>query len=230
LSVIVFLGFIILNFTIFTRFYRPRFYFPVLSLPFYSYPSYYWIQLTSAAFLIALTVLIVFLIKEGQFDGLKIRNLAKNVTTSPYQILKDLRDVLNHDGVKIGLVVFFVLLITVTNVTYPRLSAKDKKAIDWLKANTSPDEYVLADNLKINFRSKRRSPFAEISRERTDIGELTGEMFIQACYDFDIRVVVNTEFLFGKDDTYNVFIEFLEANYISIIEGYTIYVRKSPLQ
>ncbi|MHA2239412.1 MAG: hypothetical protein ACXAB2_13780, partial [Candidatus Hodarchaeales archaeon] len=141
-----------------------------------------------------------------------------------------LRAIFNYNGVKLALVVFFILLITVSNLTYPRLSANDKKAIDWVKANTSPDEYVLADNLKINFRSKRRTAFAEISRERTNIGELTGEMFIQACYDFDVSVVVNTEFLFGKDDTYDVFLEFLEANYVPIIEGHIIYVRTIPLQ
>ncbi len=79
LSVIVFLGFIILNFTIFIRFYRPRFYFPVLSLPFYSYPSFYLILLTLAAFFIALTIFIILLIKEGQFDGLKITDFVKDV-------------------------------------------------------------------------------------------------------------------------------------------------------
>ncbi len=230
LSVIVFFGFIILNFTIFIRFYRPRFYFPVLSLPFYSYSSYYWIQLTFVAFFIALCVFIVFLIKEGQFDGLKITDSVKDIFSSRHQIFKSLRGILSYDGVKLALVVFFVVLITVCNVTYPRLSAKDRKAIDWVKVNTSPDEYILADNLKINFRSGRRSAFAEISRERTHIGELTGEMFIQACYDFDVRVVVNTGFLFGKDDTYDVFIEFLEDNYAQIEVGHTIYVRATSLQ
>jgi hypothetical protein len=200
LSVIVFLGLIILNFTIFIRFYRPRFYFPVLSLPFYSYPSFYLILLTLAALLIALTVFIVLLIKEGQFDGLKITDSVKDVFSSRHQILRNLRAIFTYNGVKLALVVFFILLITVSNLTYPRLSAKDKKAIDWVKANTSPDEYVLADNLKINFRSKRRSPFAEISRERTHIGELTGEM------------------------------EFLEANYVPIIEGHIIYVRIGQLK
>ncbi len=230
LSVIVFLGLIILNFTIFIRFYHPRFYFPVLSLPFYSYPSYYLILLTLAALLIALTVFIVLLIKDGQFDGLRITDSVKEVFSSRHQMLRSLRGLFNYNGVKLGLVVFFILLITVSNLTYPRLSEKDKKAIDWVKANTSPDEYVLADNLKINFRAKRRTAFAEISRERTHIGDLTGEMFVQACYDFDVRVVVNTGFLFGQDDTYDVFLEFLEANYVPIIEGHIIYVRISHLK
>ena len=229
ISIIVFLGLIILNFTIFIRFYHPRFYFPVLSLPFYSYPFYYWILLTLAAFFISLTIFIVLLKKEGQFDKLKIMNSIKDLSYSRNQAIRSLKRIFNHDGVTFALVVFFVLLITVSNLTYPRLSEKDKKAIDWVKENTSPDEYVLADNLKINFRSKRRTAFAEISRERTHIGELTGEMFIQACYDFDVRVVVNTGFLFGKDDTYNVFLEFLDANYVQIIEGHIIYVRISQL-
>ncbi len=230
LSLIVFLGLIILNFTFFIMFYRPRFYFPVLSLPFYSYSSYYLILLILAAFLTFLIIFTVFLVKEGQFEGFKLSDSVKDAFSSHHQFLKTLRGIFNNGEVKFALVVFFILLITVTNLTYPRLNAKDRKAIDWVKANTSPDEYVLADHLKINFGSKRRSAFAEISRERTRIGELTGEMFIEACYDFDVRVVVNIGFLFGKDDTYDVFLEFLEANYVPIIEGHLIYVRTSPLQ
>jgi hypothetical protein len=230
LSVITFLGLIILNFTVIIQFYRPRFYFPVLSLPFYNYPLIYWILLTLTAFFITSIIFVVLLKKEGQFDELKITDSIKDIFSSRYKILKSLRSIFSYNWVKFSLVVFFVLLITVSNLTYPRLSVKDKKAIDWVKENTSPDEYVLADNLKINFRAKRRTAFAEISRERTHIGELTGEMFIQACYDFDVRVVVNTEFLFGKDDTYDVFLEFLEDNYIKIIEGHIIYARSSPLQ
>ena len=86
----------------------------------------------------------------------------------------------------------------------------------------------LLNNLKINFRAKRRSPYAEISGWRTRFEELTGEMFIEACYEYDIRVVVNTERLFAKHDTYNVFLAFLEENYVLIIEGYILRKSNTP--
>ena len=102
--------------------------------------------------------------------------------------------------------------------------------MDWIKANTSPNEYVLADSLKINFWTLRRSPFAEISKDRTFIGELTGEMFIEACYEYEIRYVVDTGRLFGELDTYDVFLEFLAENYVPIFEGHIIYVRTTSLK
>jgi hypothetical protein len=231
LSAIVFLGLIILNFTFFIQFYPSHSYFSVISSPLYNYLSNYWIQIFFASFIIALILFIVHLIRAGQFNGFVIKNSVKRIISSPSQILKDLRAVLNHDGVKIGLVLFFIILIAVTDVTYyPRLSAKDKNAIDWVKANTSPDDYILADNLKINLRAKRRSPFAEISDHRTRVGELTGEMFIEACYEYNIRVVVKTRELFDRYETYDIFLEFLEANYVPIKEGHIIYVRTSSLE
>ncbi|MFB0544277.1 MAG: ArnT family glycosyltransferase [Asgard group archaeon] len=139
------------------------------------------------------------------------------------------KDIFNQDVAKIVLAASLIVLIAITNVSYPPLSEKDKKAIEWVKENTSPDDYVISDNLKINFWAERRSPFAEVSKDRTHLGKLTGEMFIEACYDFDIKVVVNTGRLFGEYGTYDVFLAFLYENYNPIQEGYIIYVRTSPL-
>jgi hypothetical protein len=131
---------------------------------------------------------------------------------------------------KIALASCLIVLIATTNVSYPALSETEKKTIEWVKANTSHDEYILSDDLNINFRAKRRSPFAEISQDLTELGRLTGERYIEACYEFDVRVVVNTGRLFEKYETYKIFLVFLEANYVPIEEGYTIYARTTPLQ
>jgi 4-amino-4-deoxy-L-arabinose transferase-like glycosyltransferase len=179
---------------------------------------------------IALIVLIIFIIKERQLSEFKIKAHVKNLFSSPYQIWKRLRSLVIKDEVRIVIAILFIALIATTYVSYFPISESDKKSMDWIKANASPDEYVLADSLKINFWTLRRSPFAEISKDRTFIGELTGEMFIDACYEYDIRYVVDTGRLFGELDTYDVFLEFLAENYVPILEGHTIYVRTTSLK
>jgi len=120
-------------------------------------------------------------------------------------------------------------MIAITNISYPRLDEQNKETIDWLRANTTADEYVLTDNLKINFRAERRSPFTEISIDRTNLGQLDGEMFIEACYEYDIRVIVSTGRLFGRYEEFDVFLEFLDENYDEIQVGHTIYLRTTAL-
>jgi hypothetical protein len=195
-----------------------------------AYFDHYLSKVALAATLIALIAFIAILIKEKQLTEFRIKGLVKNTFSSPIQILKGLKNILNKDVTKLVVVSALIFIIATTGVSYPSLSENDKKTIEWIEANTSPDDYVLADDLKINFRAKRRSPFAEVSIDRTLLGELTGEMFIEACYEFDVRVVVSTERLFGNYDTYDVFLEFLEENYVQIHEGYTIYVRMASLQ
>jgi len=194
-----------------------------------AYFDHYLSKVALTATLIALIALFAILIKEKQFSEFRINDHVKIAFSSPYQILKSLKSILNKDISKLVVASALILIIATTGVSYPSFSESEKKTIEWIEANTAPDDYVLADDLKINFRAKRRSPFAEISIDRTLIGELTGEMFIEACYEYDIRVVVNTERLFGNYDTYNVFLEFLEDNYVPINEGYTIYIRTAPL-
>jgi len=194
-----------------------------------AYFNHYLSKVAFAVTLIALIVLIAILIKEKQFTELRINDQVKNAFSSPFQILKGLKSILNKDVTKLVVVSALIVIIATTGVSYPSLSENDKKTIEWIEANTAPEDYVLADDLKINFRAKRRSPFAEISIDRTLLGELTGEMFIEACYEYNVRVVVNTGRLFGNYDTYNVFLEFLEDNYVPINEGYTIYIRTAPL-
>ncbi|WP_287588053.1 glycosyltransferase family 39 protein, partial [Candidatus Borrarchaeum sp.] len=196
----------------------------------FAYFEHYLAKVALAATLITLIAFIVILTKEKQITELKISDRAKKLLSSPYQVLKGLKNVLNKDVTKLVLASALIVIIATTGVSYPSLSESDKKTIEWIKANTSPDDYVLADDLKINFRAKRRSPFAEISTPRTRFGELTGEMFIEACYEFDIRVVVKTRRLFDSFDTYDVFLEFLEINYVPIKEGHIIYVRTTPLK
>ena len=186
-------------------------------------------QIAIVVTLIFVVAFIVILTKEGQFSEIRISSPIRNVFSSSSQILNHLKRILNHNLVKFVLASALIVLIATTGVSYPVLSERDKKAIDWIKANTSPDDYILTDDLKINFRATRRSPFAEISKDLTDLGELTGEMFIEACYEYDIRVVVNAGRMFAYRDTYNVFLEFLEENYVPIKEGHTIYVRTTPL-
>lgn len=178
----------------------------------------------------SLIALFVLIIKERQFTGVNLNvNEIRNFFL-PHQIFNRIRAILSQNSTKIVLVSAFLILIATTNVSYPPLAGRDKQVIDWIKTNTSPNEYIIVDDLKINFRAKRRSPFAEISKDRTDLGELTGEMFIEACYDFDVRVIVNAGRMFDYRDTYIVFLDFLEANYAKIEVGHTIYVRTSPLQ
>ena len=179
---------------------------------------------------IALIVLIIFMVKNGRFSEFRIKDHLKNLFSSPYQIWNRLRNLFIKDEVRIIIAIFFLTLIATTYVSYFPISESDEKSIEWIKANTSPDEYVLADSLKINFWTLRRSPFAEISKDRTFIGELTGEMFIEACYEYDIRFVVDTGRLFGELDTYDVFLDFLAENYVPILEGHTIYVRTTSLK
>jgi len=139
------------------------------------------------------------------------------------------KDIFNKDTAKIVLAASLIVLIAITNVSYPRLSETDREAIDWVKENTSPDDYVISDNLIINFWAERKSPFAEVSKDRTHLGELTGEMFIESCYDFDVKFVVKTGRLFGAYGTYDVFLAFLDDYYNTTQAGYTIYYRTSPL-
>lgn len=103
------------------------------------------------------------------------------------------------------------------------------KTVEWLKANTNPDEYILTDITNINIEALRRGPFAEISIDRMYLGDLTSEMLIQSLYDYDIRVVVVTKRQFGRYEEYDEFMEFLEANYTELEVGYWIYVRDTPL-
>lgn len=199
-------------------------------------------------FLFTLIALILIVIIEGQFAEVGIYYQVKKAVSFPYQMLKlsvlknllnltrlrsttlkCLNSILNRNVAK-ALAASLIVLIALTNVSYPPPSETDRKTIDWIKANTSPDDYILADNLNINFRAVRRSPFAEISYDRTKQGKLTGEMFIEACYEYDIQVVVNTGRLFGNYDTFNVFLEFLKENYVQIEVGHTIYVRTTSLQ
>jgi len=127
-------------------------------------------------------------------------------------------------------VLAIILLIPiVTSVSYSRLSERNDQTINWLEDNTSSDEYILTDNLNINFLAERRSPFAEISIDRTRLGQLNGEMFIEACYEFDVRVVVFTGRLFGRYKEYDVFLDFIFENYEVIHKGFFIYWRSSPL-
>ncbi|MFX1520758.1 MAG: glycosyltransferase family 39 protein [Promethearchaeota archaeon] len=195
-----------------------------------AYFEHYLAKIALTATLISLIAIIVILIKEKQFTKLKINDHVKNAFSSPYQILKGLKIILNKDVSRLIVVSAFIVIIATTGVSYPNPSESEKKTLKWIEDNTSSDDYILSDDLKINFRAKRRSPFAEISIDRTDLGELTGDMFIDACYEFDVRVVVNTGRLFGTYDTYNVFLEFLEEKYVPINEGYTIYVRTTSLQ
>ncbi|MEX2721735.1 MAG: ArnT family glycosyltransferase [Candidatus Wukongarchaeota archaeon] len=135
----------------------------------------------------------------------------------------------NQETAKIVLAASLIVLIAITNVSYPRLSETDREAIDWVKENTSPEDYVISDNLIINFWAERRSPFAEVSKDRTHLGELTGKMFIEACYEYDVKVVVKTGRLFGEYETYNIFLAFLNENYNTTQAGYIIYFRTSQL-
>jgi hypothetical protein len=179
--------------------------------------------------LVALISIIAILMKEKQFIEFRIETFIKNAVSSPYQIIKGLKSIFNNNLTKLVMASTILVLIATTGVSYPSSSEKDILAIEWIKTNTSPDDYILADDLKINFRAKRRSPFAEISKDRTELGELTGEMFIEACYEYDIRYVVDTGRLFGYYDTYEVFLDFLKDNYVKIKEGYAIYIRTTPL-
>jgi len=125
---------------------------------------------------------------------------------------------------KVVLVISLIIFVSLTTVSYPSLKESDKLAIEWLKSNTQADEYILSDNLNLNFHAERRSPFAEISIDRTRLGQLNGEMFIETCYEFDIQVVVSTGRLFEEYGTYEVFLEFLDENYRAIHVGHTIYL------
>ncbi|WP_287584826.1 glycosyltransferase family 39 protein, partial [Candidatus Borrarchaeum sp.] len=224
-ELIILNGIIVLN-LLFYKIYR---YFN-LYIPRATYFSHVAAQIALVATSIALIAFIVMLIKEGHYSDGRINDQVKNALSFPYQIWKRLRNIFDQDGIKAIIAVLFIVLIATTYISYFPRSESEKKTVEWIKANTSPDDYVLVDNLKINFWSLRRSPFAEVSIDRTLLGELTGEMFIEACYAFDVRVVVVTGRLFGEYETYDVFLEFLENNYVPITEGYTIYVRIYSLQ
>jgi hypothetical protein len=195
-----------------------------------AYFDHYLATLALVTTLIGLAALTVILIIDRRFNEVLTNKQPKNSKFFFYQFFKSLRNIFSKDGLKTIIVISLTFLIATTYFSYFPISEKDQTTIDWIKANTSPDEYILSDDMKINFWAKRRSPFAEISKDRTDLGELTGEMFIEACYDFDIRVIVNTGRMFDYRDTYIVFLEFLEANYAQLEIGHTIYVRTTPLQ
>ena len=195
-----------------------------------AYLNHYLSQVALVITLIGLAALTIILIIDEGFNELATNSKPKNSKYFLSQIFKSLKNTFSRDGIKIIIVISLTFLIATTYFSYFPISEKDQNTISWIKANTSPDEYILSDDMKINFWAKRRSPFAEISKDRTDLGELTGEMFIQACYDFDIRVIVNAGRMFDYRDTYIVFLDFLEANYAQIEVGHTIYVRTTPLQ
>jgi 4-amino-4-deoxy-L-arabinose transferase-like glycosyltransferase len=195
-----------------------------------AYFDHYLSQLALICSFIGLAALTVIIIIDRRFNEEASKKQPKNFNFFLNQSFKSLRNIFSRDGIKIIIVISLTFLIATTYFSYFPISEKDKTTIDWIKANTSPDEYILSDDMKINFWAKRRSPFAEISKDRTDLGELTGEMFIEACYDFDVKVIVNTGRMFDYRDTYIVFLEFLEANYAQIELGHTIYVRTISLQ
>lgn len=195
-----------------------------------AYLDHYLSQLALVTTFIGLAALTVILIVDRRFNEVATNNQPKNSKSFLYQFFKSLRNIFSRDGIKIIIVISLMFLIATTYFSYFPISEKDQTTIDWIKTNTSPDEYILSDDMKLNFWAKRRSPFAEISKDRTDLGELTGEMFIEACYEFDIKVVVNAGRMFDYRDTYLVFLDFLEANYAQIKVGHTIYVRTTSLQ
>jgi len=224
-ELIILNGIIVLNLFIY-KIYR----YLNLYIPRATYFSHVSAQIALVATSVALITFIIILIKEARFIDVGINDQVKKTISLPYQILKRLKSIFDGDGVRFTVAVLFIVLIATTYVSYFPRSGKDIKAMDWVKANTSPDDYVLADDLTINFWTLRRSPFAEISKDLTELGKHTGEVFIEACYEYDVRVVVDTGRLFGKYETYDVFLEFLENNYVQIKEGYLIYVRTDPLQ
>ncbi len=195
-----------------------------------AYLDHYLATLALITTFIGLAALTVIIIIDRKSNEVATNNQPKNYKFFFYQFFKSLRNTFSQDGIKIIIVISLMFLIATTYFSYFPISEQDQTTIDWVKANTSPDEYILSDDMKINFWAKRRSPFAEISKDRTDLGELTGEMFIEACYNFDIKVIVNAGRMFDYRDTYIVFLEFLEANYAQIEVGHTIYVRTTPLQ
>ncbi len=195
-----------------------------------AYLDHYLATLALITTFIGLAVLTVIIIVDRRFNEVATNNQPKNSKLFHYQFFRSLKNIFSQDGIKTIIVISLMFLIATTYFSYFPISEQDQTTIDWVKANTSPDEYILSDDMKINFWAKRRSPFAEISKDRTDLGELTGEMFIEACYNFDIKVIVNAGRMFDYRDTYIVFLEFLEANYAQIEVGHTIYVRTTPLQ
>ena len=102
-------------------------------------------------------------------------------------------------------------------------------AVEWVKVTIAPDEYILCDDTNINIMSQRRGPFAELSIDRTELGNLDSDMLIQSLYDYNIRAVVVTGRLFGRYSTFNDFMGFVWWYYTKIEVGLTIYVRDSPL-
>ena len=105
------------------------------------------------------------------------------------------------------------------------------RAVQWVKINTDPNEYILSDNTNINIMASRRGPFAEISTDRTDLNQLDSGMLIRSLHDYQIRVVVVTKRLFDHYDHFNAFMDYLLHNNYSKIEmGLTIYVRDTSLK
>jgi len=104
-----------------------------------------------------------------------------------------------------------------------------KLAVEWLQDNTAPDEYVLSDHCVINIMAVRRGPFAEVSVDRTRVGQLDSDMLIQAVLQYKIRVIVVSGRAFGKFDFYDPFMDFVEENFTPIMAGYIIYTREVPL-
>jgi hypothetical protein len=98
-----------------------------------AYFDHFLSKMAFAVTLIALIVLIAILIKEKQFTELGINDQVKNVFSSPFQILKGLKTILNKDVTKLVVASALIFIIATTGVSYPSLSESDKRTIEWIR-------------------------------------------------------------------------------------------------